>query len=527
MSGNRKRVKSSSENRQHLFADIPRGQYAGYIGSPPDAHFESTENLAATQSLRFDPNGNRESKLFLGVVDGDIVTGPRLADGRVPRWVEGGTPIGIADDRHVVTIGGSRGGKGRSALIPNLLLLPPTTSLVCIDPKGDLCRATARYRADVLGQQTGVLDPFGVAGTQAERYQLAFNPIDVLLRSNERTFVPNAKLIADSLITSGDFKDRHWDDCGKAALSMLCGHVATHPNYENYRNLVTVWHLIAELAAPDPDNPRRYWLERELVANDAAGGSIRNAARQFYDRTGGEFSSVLSNLRKHTDFLGIECMEKCLTGPSVDLRQLKRGSLALYVTLPAMRMHDLSGWLRLVVQMALAAHEEVPQCDSPSTVFVLDEFNVMGRLECLAIAAAQIAGLNAKIWAVLQDIGQLQNRYSKSWETFIANAGVVQVFSLADLTTLEYVSKCLGQSMTMTRSSNSPSFDQAAKEAATGASWSLGVHPLMTPDEIGRFFARNDHQLRQLILRPGYRPAILQRVFYDKHEMFHNRFDVE
>jgi type IV secretory pathway TraG/TraD family ATPase VirD4 len=56
---------------------------------------------------------------------------------------------------------------------------------------------------------------------------------------------------------------------------------------------------------------------------------IRNAAKAFYDRTGGEFSSVLSNLRKNLDFLGIECMRDCLTGDGTDLRDLKRKSLCV------------------------------------------------------------------------------------------------------------------------------------------------------------------------------------------------------
>ncbi|MDG1875324.1 MAG: hypothetical protein P8J27_15525 [Mariniblastus sp.] len=64
---------------------------------------------------------------------------------------------------------------------------------------------------------------------------------------------------------------------------------------------------------------------------------------------------------------------------------------------------------------------------------------------------------------------------------------------------------------------------QAAKNAATGESWSISNQPLMTPEEIRRFFSRDDKQLRQLVLRPGYHPAILQRVFYDKHELFRGK----
>ncbi|MCA9073146.1 MAG: type IV secretory system conjugative DNA transfer family protein, partial [Planctomycetaceae bacterium] len=438
--------------------DLPRGQSADQVGTPPQSYFESPQNLAATESLRYEAPGNPQSKLFLGVVGGLVQTGERLKDGRLTRHVQGGTPIGVGDDRHHLLIAGSRAGKGRSMLVPNLIGLPATTSILCIDPKGDLARLTAAWRSEGLGQTVGVLDPFEVSGSGTERFRVAFNPLVILDPTDPKTFVPNAKLIADSLIVSGDFKDRHWDACSTQILAGLCCHVATFERYAGVRDLITVWHLAAELATPDPDEPGRYWLEKEMLSNEASGGIIRNAARQFYDRTGGEFSSVLSNLRKHLDFLSIECMSDCLTGDSIDLRDLKRGSLALYVTLPAMRMSDLSGWLRLVVQLALAAHEAEPEQTGAQTVMLLDEFNVLGRLTCLEVAAAQIAGLGLKIVAVLQDLGQLQSKYAKSWETFLANAGAIQVFGLADQTSLEYVSKRLGEAPTLSRSTNLPGF---------------------------------------------------------------------
>jgi len=77
-----------------LLDDLPRGRHAEFVGKPPNAHFESPVNIASTESLRFDVVNNRGSKIFLGTVGGRIVTGERLPDGRLTRWVEGGIPIG-------------------------------------------------------------------------------------------------------------------------------------------------------------------------------------------------------------------------------------------------------------------------------------------------------------------------------------------------------------------------------------------------------------------------------------------------
>ncbi len=36
-----------------ILSDLPRGQHGEFAGRPPNAHFESPENLLATQSLSF------------------------------------------------------------------------------------------------------------------------------------------------------------------------------------------------------------------------------------------------------------------------------------------------------------------------------------------------------------------------------------------------------------------------------------------------------------------------------------------
>ncbi len=274
-----------------LLRDLPRGRHPRDIGTPSHACFESPKNILATESLRFNAAGNPESKLFAGVIGGTIKQGQRLPDGRLPRWVQGGTPIGIADDRHVLWVAHSRGDKGRAAMLPILFTLPATTSTLVIDPKGDQCRESAYYRAEVLGQELKVTDPFECAGPRAKKYAAAFNAIEMLQKADRKFFVPFAKLIADALIVMGEYKDKHWDETSQQVCAGLCAHVATHERYGGRRDLVTVWQLASELAVRDPQNPKQFWLEQEMLRNDAAGGSIRIAARQFYDRTGGEFSS--------------------------------------------------------------------------------------------------------------------------------------------------------------------------------------------------------------------------------------------
>jgi TraM recognition site of TraD and TraG/Domain of unknown function (DUF4407) len=60
-------------------------------------------------------------------------------------------------------------------------------------------------------------------------------------------------------------------------------------------------------------------------------------------------------------------------------------------------------------------------------------------------AAGQIASFGVKLWTILQDWNQGKALYNERWETFAANAGILQFFGNNDLTTLEYVSRRLGK----------------------------------------------------------------------------------
>lgn len=118
-----------------------------------------------------------------------------------------GRLIGRDDDRHVVTLAGSRAGKSLTVLIPNLLRYQG--SCVVIDPKGQLAIATAAHRQS-MGQRTFVCDPFGVTGIASASY----NPFAELGYGNAQLIAPDATQAMDACIIN-NAKDPHWTDAGK------------------------------------------------------------------------------------------------------------------------------------------------------------------------------------------------------------------------------------------------------------------------------------------------------------------------
>ena len=153
-------------------------------------------------------------------------------------------------------------------------------------------------------------------------------------------------------------------------------------------------------------------------------------------------------------------------------------------------------------------------------LFVLDEFASLGHMRQIEDAAGQIAGYGVKLWPILQDLGQLKALYKERWETFMGNAGVLQFFGNNDLTTLEWVSKRLGSTTIEQLSESDGHAGRGAGGRRRGESYAPRTTAILEPDEIALVFGRADPLLRQLIIRAGFAPMILQRAFYDKHEAF-------
>ena len=194
-----------------------------------------------------------------------------------------------------------------------------------------------------------------------------------------------------------------------------------------------------------------------------------------------------------------------------DLAAWKHGGQSVYLCLPAGRLHRHSRFFRLFVNRllnAIEADETVP--DTPA-LMILDEMHVLGHMSALETAAGLIAGFGVRIWSIWQDLAQLMHIYDKRWETFLGNASVFQTFGLNDLSSLEYVSKRLGTSSTLTVSQSEQNVTQAA-QGFSAQSQSIQASPLLAPEEVAEFFSRQSGN--QLIIYPGPSPIFLERLPY-------------
>lgn len=141
-------------------------------------------------------------------------------------------PVGIKDERMIVTVAGNGGGKGETAIINNALTYPG--SMFINDTKGQNAAVTARARRE-MGQDTFVLAPFSEETAH-------LNPLTDI-DPEAPDYVEQIKEIVEALVIMGEGKDRVWAEWSKIVIEGLIDFVI---RYEG-------WPEDSENAEEEPD----------------------------------------------------------------------------------------------------------------------------------------------------------------------------------------------------------------------------------------------------------------------------------
>ena len=463
-----------------------------------------------------------------------------LLIGRDPKT---GKLLGYDGPAHLLTLAPTRAGKGVGTVIPNLLM--GYRSMLVIDPKGENVRVAGVMRANY--GPSHVLDPFGVSGTASATY----NPLE-RLSPDSLDLGEDASTLAEALVMDppGQTSDAHWNEEAKALIAGLILFCVVHEDVKR-KHLGTVREY---LTLP----PERFQEFLSLMQESrGANGLIARAANRFLGKADREAAGVLSGAQRHTHFLDSPRIARCLATSDFRFADLRREITTVFLVLPPNRLDAYGRWLRLLVSEALQdiardaemgassyaggqtraaetrtrsdSHGDAPgapfspertqgaETVSPSlpgpltasqrpsrpTLFLLDEFAGLGRLEVVERAMGLMAGYGVQLWPILQDLSQLRDLYGARANTFVANAGVLQVFGVNDVETAKWLSQALGKETigyeTATRRFN---------EMPTSSEHVMG-RELLTPDEIMRMASH-----LQLLRLQGMSPVLARKLRY-------------
>jgi len=428
--------------------------------------------------------------LWEGRANGQIWVGKTFEDDRP-------AALGYRDDRHVLVVSGTRGGKGTGVVIPNLCLWPG--SCIVIDPKGENATVTARRRGMGseytygLGQTVRILDPFGEVPLDA-KLKARYNPLDAIDPKSDLA-VDDAGRIAAAIVVIENQHDPFWEQAARNLVKALILHVLTARMFEGRRNLVTVWRLLRQgdwltveraRAAGQENIPSGFTLLwHGMRRSESYNGLIAGEAEQMLDMHERTRSGILKVATTATEFIDGPPMQRLLEASDFNLEALKTdpAGLTIYLTLPQRYMTTHYRWLRLMISLAVGEMERIkgrPATRHP-TLFVLDEFAGLRRMEAVEHAAAQAAGFGVKFMFVLQNLPQLKEIYNDAWETFIGNSGLRLFFQIDDNFTRSYLAQQLGEREVLRQSqsgsqslSNSVTITEGRSDSTTeGASSSF------------------------------------------------------
>ncbi len=277
-----------------------------------------------------------------------------------------GAPI---DDRHGITVAGSRSGKGTSFIVPNLIFYPG--SVIANDPKAELAMLTATRRED-LGQEVAIIDPFRESGMSDDKLA-AYNPLDIVDALDE-TGPDEVGLLADALILQESGKENHWTQAAKNLLHGVILAVAARYEHGNQgRTLIKVRELITQDAGSmtrTRDLAESIGEEQGMLSMMRdAGGFAEQIANGFQAKADAERSGVLSTAQEQTAFLSSPAMHRALGASTFNIDDLKasKKGCTVYLCLPARRMGTHARFLRLMITVALARMEAVK--GNPSSGF--------------------------------------------------------------------------------------------------------------------------------------------------------------
>jgi type IV secretion system protein VirD4 len=392
-------------------------------------------------------------------------------------------------DGHVLTIAPTRTGKGVSVVIPNLLHYPG--SVIVTDPKGENYAVTARRRRE-LGTDVYALDPFVVVNGAA-----SFNPLDIIDVSGPDAN-DDAWMIADMLVVPNESiaEETFWNEEARALLAGMVMFVAAKGQSE----LRTLTHLRSLLTLP-PDQFQ--FMLTEMRDSDAVGGLVARAAARLLQKAERERSGVMSTAQRHTHFLDSPRMARVLSSSSFALADIKQARVSVYLILPPERMDTHRAWMRVMTACCMLAMTRTRGVPRERVLFLLDEFANLGRMRPVERAISLAAAYGASFWLLVQDLAQLKGTYSEQWQTFIANADVLQVFGINDWDTAEYISKMTGESTIEVESENESRGVSRGKNTSRQQSAARSVaekgRRLLLADEVRRM--STDSQL--LFIRGG------------------------
>lgn len=421
----------------------------------------------------------------------------------------GGRLLITSDLRPTLVTGGTRSGKGRGHVVPSLLSW--TESAMVHDPKGELWRATAGWRASFSHALR--FNPRAAASAR-------WNPL-AEIQPGPGELAQVQRLVA-ILSDPGGVRDEEaiWDKSASEILEAVVLHVL-YTAEDGAKSLLKVRELLADLDEA-AEVMLRTQHRRGADGEPQTHPFIKTAVKGYAAMHDRFRTSVQGTARSYLKWLAGEDLERTLSASDFAVSDLMCADapVSFYVQVAPADASALKPLVRLLfyaAAQALTADERADTTGRPKRhklLMAMDEFPLLGRVEFFEKSLRLMSGYGLKTMFVAQSLNDIVETYGPN-NTILDNCAVYTAFAALDPLTEDKVSRLTG-TIAETRTSRSGPAGLGAGRSSV--SRSEVERPLLEPGEIR---ALPDDE--QLVFVAGQRPLRTRKVQYDRREPFRSR----
>ncbi|WP_115527728.1 MULTISPECIES: type IV secretory system conjugative DNA transfer family protein [Xanthomonas] len=332
---------------------------------------------------------------------------------------------------HVIVVAPTRSGKTTSIAIP--VLLTYQQSMVVLDLKGELFKATSGYRAS-QGQKIYVWAPYATDGKTHR-----FNPL-TLVPEDPRERIASIQTMAAILYPDEPGKDSFWVTQPRAAFVAFASFM-----FEN-------WYDMRSTGFPGADDPNTGELfpsfERILRFSTGGGSGesttdllkkiitnknfnyISPQTRSTFSALAGlaeqTFSSVMATMQAPLQQFLSPILAAATNATDIDVTAIRKQLTTVYVIIPTQKL-DESGKLLNIFFSSLIGNNLDKQLNEDPTLkyqmlMLMDEFTAMGRVDVWAKRISISASYGVRDLCIIQSQSQLRATYgADDAQNFITN----------------------------------------------------------------------------------------------------------
>lgn len=406
---------------------------------------------------------------------------------------------------NVLVVGGSGAGKTRAYCLPNIL--QANSSLICLDPKGELCRTTA-HLLQAKNYEIKILDLINMPKSHC------YNPFVYLEDDNDvQRLVTN--LFKATTPKGAQSQDPFWDTAAQMLLLALIFYLKYEAPKEE-QNFAMVLEMLRAADIPDEDEMDNPPSPLDQLFDRLETKTPNHIAIKYYrdyrSGSGKTLKSIQITLAARLEKFNLNSLAALTMTDELELHVMGERKTALFAIIP----DNDSSFNFLVSILYTQLFQQLFYCADykhggslPIHVhFVMDEFSNVSLPDDFEKIVAVMRSRGVSVSIILQNMAQIKALFEKQWESLVGNCDTFLYLGGNEQSSHEYVTKLLDKETLDTNTygkSSGRSGNYSTNYQTTG-------RDLLTPGEVRKL----DNRYALLFIR-GECPIIDQKLDISQH----------